>query len=250
MRRAYQPGLAVPARSGLTALNGPPAVQTQRPVAGPPATGRVMPGGAAARRRGCGGRTCDLPIRQDFCCQARFCPVPALPPLERPAVKRVGTLLLSLACSLAGTAALATPAHALDDGVYVIRDLATGSCLTPGARNVALGGVPAVLGAVHPLACRERAPGPGHPRRPHQLRPRPQMPRPRPAEQADCVPVRLPAAVVRADGRRCAQQAAQRRDRAVRHHSPRQQRHPPALRNGDHLALRASPARRRAVPCR
>ena len=62
-------------------------------------------------------------------------------------MKRVGTLLLSLACSLAGTAALATPAHALDDGVYVIRDLATGSCLTPGVRNVALGGVPAVLGA-------------------------------------------------------------------------------------------------------
>ncbi|MDH6122942.1 hypothetical protein ABH930_007326 [Kitasatospora sp. GAS204A] len=62
-------------------------------------------------------------------------------------MRRVGTLLLSLACSLAGAAAFATPAQALDNGVYVIRDLATGSCLTPGTRNTAIGGVPAVLGA-------------------------------------------------------------------------------------------------------
>ncbi|WP_329571742.1 hypothetical protein [Kitasatospora sp. NBC_01266] len=62
-------------------------------------------------------------------------------------MKRVSTLLLSLVCSLAGAAASAAPSYAVDDGVYVIRDLATGSCLTPGARSASVGGVPAVLGS-------------------------------------------------------------------------------------------------------
>lgn len=59
-------------------------------------------------------------------------------------MKRSSSLLLSLALSATATAALATPAHAVDDGTYVIRDTATGQCLTPASL---LNGAPAVLGA-------------------------------------------------------------------------------------------------------
>lgn len=177
-----------------------------------------MPGGAAAGRGGRGGRTCDLPTVRTFLPAALASPgassretcrypasLPGLLARRRRRVRhaRPGVGQRRLRDPRPRHGQLPHPWHPQH------RDWR-------GARR------PRCL---HPVAGRERAPGPGHPRRPHQLRTRPEVPRPRRAEQADRLPVHLPAAVARADGRRCTHQAAQRRDRSVRHHRPRQQRH-------------------------